>query len=885
MHRSAAGVLLLRRLAPLRGAPSPSTQRGLAASAAPLPPRVLGLTRMAPLALRDTSSGMAVHEGGGCVSTASAAARELPRVKSRSLRRKGEFAGAQAVLDAARVGRSGSVADLVELLLVMLGAGRRADGSRGGRPRDVVSEMLDAVAESPAPRCPVICNILLTGCVQEAARMGENAAAKKEGLLMGAAREIWREMVEAAAAGRRWLGPERLTVVLMYRVAGECRSLEDLRAVRGDAERLGLQGNEDTIAAYLLCLGKCGRSGEADEMYYSGDCAPFRGSRVLLSALFQSHVASDRITKAEALIAQHGAGLLNVASCNAFVNRCATLRLRNKALDFVERMRSSPNFPDPNERTYNLLIKTLCASNGLEDARVAADRALVVVEEMADAGIAPTTVTYNTLVRQLADQGRLDEAMKLYHEMPHPDHLTFSHLMMGASKVGDIKLARRVKEDLDASARIYPNYSFCNKLLSVVARTEGVDAAFEEARRMAIQYGDALKMFGDVGGREAVRMALIHACGLAGDLPRAFEALRLELAGDTDDVGTLAPLYIATELMQVCLDCRSQGQALEVFYSIKRAGLVPNYEVYEKLIYGLVSLRSGAWLATLGGSRIDSALAAASNVDSYGDDDSYDELMEVDETLSSPDAFAYGDTLDDFDDEAGDRDMLSLEEANSEVREASHWQDGRIRGGSAPNAFDVALGLVREMHSQGRARSSRSACYVYNTLIAAAARLGNLDLAFQIFLKMCRHNNPGVIYYVPSGGSNALPVESTHAHDRLAHGRALGNLGVFDSGFHYPAAVPGTYNSMIQAARVCSRPDLSFYVYEAMQSDRINEPSQATLALLTNVSLEFSQRVGVHPIQRLLKRLDELTFISPTLRVQRSSLRKLLVALRWEVRK
>jgi hypothetical protein len=41
--------------------------------------------------------------------------------------------------------------------------------------------------------------------------------------------------------------------------------------------------------------------------------------------------------------------------------------------------------------------------------------------------------------------------MDLYSGMRHPDRITFSHLVMGAAKAGDIGLARRIKRDLDAN--------------------------------------------------------------------------------------------------------------------------------------------------------------------------------------------------------------------------------------------------------------------------------------------------------------------------------------------------------------------------------------------------------------------------------------------------
>jgi pentatricopeptide repeat protein len=858
-------------------------------------------------------------------------------------------------------------------------------GHHARAPRERLDEMLAAVAHSPATPNRTVANVLLTACAREAARAGDNSAVKRE-FFLGTALMLWCALVgngtrfDAGSAvskpstttGRSapassyagkiafpFVQPDYVTVSLLYRIFGECRAPDEARDIRRWEERVlhprlssfpptgarchyrpqrgqywEKRPNDPSgdaalaAAAYLLCLGKCGRSTEAEAIYLSDErLVPLRRDPHVLGGLFQAHVASDRISKAEALIAQHGADFLNVQSCNAFVNRCSSLRLRDKAVAFVNRMRTGAHFPRPDSHTYNLLIKTLCATSGAEDASVAVDRALLVIDHMRHINISPTTVTYNLLIRNLAYQRRIDEAIRLYRAMSsfsappslpaggdasrfdsggdgnnfvrqvkvtaRPDHLTFSNLMIGAAAVGDLELARSLQRDLDATPGVYPNYSFCKKLLEVIARVDGVEAAFTAAKDMSVRYADALQVFGDVGGREAVRMALIFACGAVGDLPRAFAALRLDLAGSDANVGQLAPLYIATGLMQVCLDCSAQGQALEVFHSIKRAGLDPNFEVYEKLIHGLVSLRGGGGLVTvpsmrscnLGDHRYDDehlidGISGISGEESYVDrPGEQGQLVVVDinrqgrqgGSMESDDWGSWG-MLDNGDGTIND---------NSEKSDDS---DGLVRRSRAPNALEIAVSLLGEMHAVGAARTARNACYVYNTLIAAAARLDNLDLACQLFIKMCRHNNPGVVYFAsPPASPNGIIPSTGTVHSSMRYNRLV-SLGIFESSFEFPAATPSTYNSMMHAARICGRPELSFAVYDAMQADRMNEPGQATLALLADISLESAQQVGVGPIQRLLKNLDGISIVTPELRFKRNSLRKFILTLRWSHR-
>lgn len=796
------------------------------------------------------------------MSAAPAYSRDLPRNISRRMRLAGDIAGARSVLDSSRAALSENVADLVELLLVMC-AERKPD-IRG--PREHISRLLQVVERSPAPRNRTVCNILLSACAREAARMGEGSAMRKDFVISTALR-IWRDMtgISIGLDGSKRLAPvlaprpDNASLVLMYKICGDRRRLKVVNALhdlcnssiarpkqRPDLSFL-LHPTKETAAAYILCLGKCRQSHEAERWYYSDHCASFRASKNMLSSLFQAHVASDGLTKAEALIIQHGAGFLDIHSCNAYLNRCSVLRLREKAIAFVDRMRKSSNFPKPDRRTYNILIKALCSRSGIEDASVGALRGTHVLEYMHRDGLQPSTVTYNTLLRNLSGQGRIEEAMDMYKAMDSPDHLTYSHLMLGAAKAGKLDIALALRDELDARNNVYPNYSFCKNFLEVIARAKGVEAAFNEAKVMVGRYSSALQVFSDVGGREAVRLALISACGAVGDLRSAFAALRLDLGGSEHHSGDLAPLYIATGLLQVCLDCDAHGQALEVFHSIKRAGLSPNYEVYERLIYGLVAS--------------DSDYNLFNNPFSIGADD-----FDWSGAHSRPEA------------EPNYSESTSGDDWGSNGSERVHEEQDYMLPESASgrvsfDSFDVAMGLLCEMHVSGAARTSRQAAYVYNSMIAAAGRRGDLDMASQIFIKMCRHNNTDVIY---------VPLENVKPSDSGAD--ALKRSDIFQHSFEFPSATPGSYNSMIHAARICGKPELSFAVYDVMQSDRVNEPSLATYNLVTFVALQHPRVMGLPRIQNLLKCLDGLSMLTPDLKTKRNAIRKLALELHWSGR-
>lgn len=555
-----------------------------------------------------------------------------------------------------------------------------------------------------------------------------------------------------------------------------------------------------------------------------------------------------------------GSAFLTLPSCNAFIKQCASLRMHETALAFLDRMTRSAqtNFPPPSARTYNLLLRGLSAGSGAEDRHVAADRAMAVVDEMKRQGIEPTTVTYNTVIRSLVFRDQVAEAFDLYRSMAAPNRITFSHLMQGAANVADLRLAKEVYASL-VQAEERPNYGFCKSYLEIVAKVQGIDVAFTEAVRISEQLGEVL-VFGDVSSQEVIRMALISACGKVGNLSAAFDVLKLELKGSKDGQGDLAPLYVATVLMQVCLRCSEPGKALEVFYSLKAANLTPNFEVYESLIYGLSSYVRSA------GSQYTSI------------DDSYDvafEQRDYDEGSEGPLQGPSG------------RETTSQETQLNAKRSTEAGRTHSSRGQlcfSAQDALRTALELLCEMHATKQARTARQAAYVYNALITAAAEMGDLDLALQIFNKMSVQNNRGVVYFSADSAGDGAQASSEQEsrrgelQERLA---GLVSTGMFEKGFEFPAATVGTYNSVIDAAWRGGEPWFSFEVFEMMQTDRITEPNAATLSLLADIALSDASKLGAERLRMILRELDRVKILPREVSRKRVRLRQKLVAMRW----
>lgn len=800
---------------------------------------------------------------------------QSPRARSRDLRFAGNARAAHEVLLDAGAHRSRHEADLIEFLLVLL----NTDEFKG--PRERLEAMVDTLWNSPSTKPKAAFNILLTACAREAGRVSDNSSVKRD-VILKVAKNVWTEMMQSV----RRVDPRN--TALMYRICGDCKDIELAKTIRNEVNdpATSLAGKDgaslssvDATAAYILCLGKCGRSGEAEQLYFTGHSSAHRSSDLVLSALFRSYVASNRIAKAESLIAMYGSGFLTVQSCNAFIKQCAALRLHDSALEFVGRMSRSreTGFPLPNAQTYNLLLRGLSAGTGTEDRNVAADRALVVVEQMRAQGIEPTTVTYNTLIRSFVFRHQIQEALELYRGMDSPNRITFSHLMQGAANVPDLELAEEIFASLVAAGE-RPNYGFCKSYLETIAKLRGAGAAFEEAARISERFGDVL-VFGDVGSHEAIRMALISACGKVGELSRAFDALELSLASHRNTVGDLAPLYVATVLMQVCLQCNAPGRALEVFDSVKAAGLKPNFEVYESLIHGLCS-------------HVRSARANEvfhEETECNGDHDWkhwVSDSFKVEPTGGNPSGASRPDSRE--------RMWHELSRVEESCRPTI-----RLREGLDPKeAVRIAVELLREMHANREGRAIRQAAYVYNTMIAAAAAIHDFELASQIFNKMSNRNNQGVVYFSKdtlesaSGEAQqeaAIAIEPSDRSLRSGYsvnsGRArlaaLASTGMFDTEYEFPMATVGTYNSMIDAAWSCGEPWYSFEVFEMMQMDRITEPNAATLSLLADIALSESHVVETGAQRKLLKELDGMSILPEDVSQKRIQLRKKLLALRW----
>ncbi|CAN6335989.1 unnamed protein product [Urochloa humidicola] len=106
----------------------------------------------------------------------------------------------------------------------------------------------------------------------------------------------------------------------------------------------------------------------------------------------------------------------------------------------------------PDAGTYNILIRAAAASGSLEHARL-------LFDEMLDRSIAPTIVTFGTVVAALCDAGRLEDAFELkemmvkQYNMP-PNAYVYASLMKGLCKKGEVDAAVSLKEEMSGNAEL-----------------------------------------------------------------------------------------------------------------------------------------------------------------------------------------------------------------------------------------------------------------------------------------------------------------------------------------------------------------------------------------------------------------------------------------------
>lgn len=162
--------------------------------------------------------------------------------------------------------------------------------------------------------------------------------------------------------------------------------------------------------------------------------------------------------------------------------------------------------------TYNALLD-VCARSG------EISRAEPLLKQMVEQGLAPSVITYSTVIKAYCGANMLEQAFKLFEEMKShtnldPDEVTFNTLMDGCARYGLFDRGCEVLQEMRRTGIPPSNYT-----LSVIAklanRSKKPKMAFKIVEALRMEYGLKLNMH--------VYNNLIHAAILDNDLMKAQE--------------------------------------------------------------------------------------------------------------------------------------------------------------------------------------------------------------------------------------------------------------------------------------------------------------------------------------------------------------------------
>uniref|UniRef100_A0A0D9WDT1 Pentacotripeptide-repeat region of PRORP domain-containing protein n=1 Tax=Leersia perrieri TaxID=77586 RepID=A0A0D9WDT1_9ORYZ len=228
----------------------------------------------------------------------------------------------------------------------------------------------------------------------------------------------------------------------------------------------------------------------------------------------------------------------------------------------------------PDACTYNILMRAAAVddSGSVEDARN-------LFDEMLQRGIAPTIVTFGTLVTAYCGAGRIEEAFKVKEVMSsqykiRPNAYVYASLMKALCQKGKVDDAVRLKEEMVRDKELVLDsgaYATLARALFRVGRKEEVVGLLEEMKGKGITVG-----------REVYNAMIAGFCEDEGDLDAAFAALDdMQKDGCKPDA-----MSYNTLVAKLCKMGRWRD-ASELVEDMPRRGCRPDVVTYRMLFDGI----------------------------------------------------------------------------------------------------------------------------------------------------------------------------------------------------------------------------------------------------------------------------------------------------------
>jgi pentatricopeptide repeat domain-containing protein 1 len=204
-------------------------------------------------------------------------------------------------------------------------------------------------------------------------------------------------------------------------------------------------------------------------------------------------------------------------------------------------------------------------------------KALGVFEAMKkDASVEPNNVTYNSLLDCAVRCEDMATASKLFQEMKErmqPDLISYSTIIKGCCRGGDLKKAMEVLNDMKRN-HIKPDEVLFNSLLDGCAKNGSLEMAqhvYQEMRLLGIKPSNVTFSI------------LIKAYGKARQVQKALEILE-EMRVE----GVAPGMIVYTCLLQTCIRSKQIHRALVVYEDMKRSNVKGDRVTFNTIVNGCV---------------------------------------------------------------------------------------------------------------------------------------------------------------------------------------------------------------------------------------------------------------------------------------------------------
>ena len=278
--------------------------------------------------------------------------------------------------------------------------------------------------------------------------------------------------------------------------------------------------------------------------------------------------------------------------------------------EIVFDMIASSGFIAPTVVTYTTLISRAGVWQQV-------DMAEKYFEKMIAVGLLPDAQAYNSLLNAYAKSNDVDSAMRVFYQMSRvglqASVVTFNTLLDACARQGNVQKAKELFKMMEES-NIIPNVRSYSSMIHASCRDGDIHSAFailddmqqRNLKPTEITYSLLLHSLGDIGDLQRAQIvmdqmrssgispnvvslsSLMHNCGKHGQLSRALEIYR-EMRASTNS--KVRPNSITcSSLVDSCLKQDQTDLAFEILEEMRKDGIPLNEVTYTSLIAELTRL-------------------------------------------------------------------------------------------------------------------------------------------------------------------------------------------------------------------------------------------------------------------------------------------------------